>query len=45
MKESIKSIFNWNHISVKLTNIDNYVIDNSPIVDKYLSRYDEKFKH
>ena len=28
-----------------MKNIDDYVTDNSPIVDKYLIKYDEKFKH
>ena len=37
--------FNRKSLVDTMTNIDNYVIDNSPIVDKYLSRYDEKFKH
>ena len=37
--------FNTKSLVDTMTNIDNYVIDNSPIVDKYLSRYDEKFKH
>ena len=26
-----------------MNNIDNYVCDNSPIVDKFLKKYDEKF--
>ena len=26
-------------------NIDDYVTDNSPIVDKYLIKYDEKFTY
>ena len=37
--------FNRKCLVDTMTNIDNYVIDNSPIVDKYLRRYDEKFKH
>ena len=41
MKEQRKNIFYWNHISNKLT----YVTDNSPIVDKYLIKYNEKFTH
>ena len=28
-----------------MKNIDDYVTDNSPIVDKYLIKYDEKFTH
>ena len=27
----------------KMCNIDDYVTDNGPIVDKYLSRYNNKF--
>ena len=26
-----------------MNNIDNYVTDNSPIIDKFLQKYDEKF--
>ena len=37
--------FNPSYIHITMRNIDDYVADNSPIVDKYLSRYDEKFKH
>ena len=31
------------HIYNTMKNIDDYVTDNSPIVDKYLTKYDEKF--
>ena len=33
------------YLHITIRNIDDYVADNSPIVDKYLSRYGEKFKH
>ena len=26
-----------------MRNLDDYVVDNSPIIDKYLLKYDEKF--
>ena len=35
--------FNQSSIHVTMKNIDDYVTDNSPIVDKYLLKYDEKF--
>ena len=35
--------FNDSSIYNSMKNIDDYVTDNSPIVDKYLSKYDEKF--
>ena len=35
--------FNPHHIYNTMKNIDDYVTDNSPIVDKYLIKYDEKF--
>ena len=28
----------------KMSNIDDYVTDNGPIVDKYLSKYNNDFK-
>ena len=31
------------HIYNTMKNIDDYVTDNSPIIDKYLTKYDEKF--
>ena len=36
---------NYNQLSLITTmnNIDNYVTDNSPIIDKLLLKYDEKF--
>jgi len=37
--------FNSSHIYNTVKNIDDNVTDNSPVVDKYLSRYDEKFTH
>ena len=37
--------FNSSHIYNTMKNIDDYVTDNSPVVDKYLSRYDEKFTY
>ena len=37
--------FNSSHIYNTMKNIDDYVTDNSPVVDKYLSKYDEKFTH
>ena len=37
--------FEPSYIHIAMRNIDDHVADNSPIVDKYLSRYDEKFKH
>ena len=39
------SDFNSSHIYNTMKNIDDYVTDNSPVVDKYLSKYDEKFTH
>lgn len=30
-------------IHITMRNIDDYVTDNSPVVDKYLLKYDEKF--
>ena len=35
--------FKSSHIYNTMKNIDDYVTDNSPIVDKYLLKYDEKF--
>ena len=35
--------FNSSHIYNTMKTIDDYVTDNSPIVDKYLIKYDEKF--
>ena len=35
--------FDSSHIYSTMKNIDDYVTDNSPIVDKYLGKYDEKF--
>ena len=37
--------FNSSHIYNTMKNIDDYVTDNSPIVDKYLTKYDEKKTH
>ena len=37
--------FNSSHIYNTMKNIDDYVTDNSPIVDKYLIKYNEKFTH
>ena len=37
--------FNSSHIYNTMKYIDDYVTDNSPIVDKYLIKYDEKFTH
>ena len=37
--------FNSSHIYNTMKNIDDYVTDNSPIIDKYLTKYDEKFTH
>ena len=37
--------FNSSHIYNTMKNIDDYVTDNSPIIDKYLIKYDEKFTH
>ena len=37
--------FNRKSLVDTMTNIDNYVIDNSPIVDKYLVRYNKKITH
>ena len=31
------------HIYNTMKNIDDFVTDNSPIIDKYLTKYDEKF--
>ena len=35
--------FNPPHIYNTMKNIDDYVTDNSPIIDKYLVEYDKKF--
>ena len=35
--------FNTSHIYNTIKNIDDYVADNSPVIDKYLTKYDEKF--
>ena len=35
--------FNPHHIYNTMKNIDDYVTDNSPVVDKYLVEYDKKF--
>ena len=46
IKDMIRSgNFNSSHIYNTMKNIDDYVTDNSPIVDKYLIKYDEKFTH
>ena len=37
--------FSSSHIYNAMKNIDDYVTDNSPIVDKYLIKYDEKFTY
>ena len=37
--------FDSPHIYNTMKNIDDYVTDNSPIIDKYLTKYDEKFTH
>jgi len=37
--------FNSSHICNTMKNIDDYVTDNSPVVDKYLIKYDKKFTH
>ena len=37
--------FNTSHIYDTIKNIDDYVADNSPVIDKYLTKYDEKFTH
>ena len=35
--------FDSPHIYNTMKNIDDYVTDNSPIIDKYLTKYNEKF--
>ena len=35
--------FNSSHIYHTMKNIDDYVTDNSPIVDKHLVKFDETF--
>ena len=35
--------YNPNTLFVTMNNIDNYVCDNSPIVDKYYLKYDQLF--
>ena len=35
--------FKPSYIHDKMRNIDDYVTDNSPVVDKYLLKYNEKF--
>ena len=37
--------FNPHHIYNTMKNIDDYVTDNSPIVDKYLVKYNETFTY
>ena len=45
IKNMISGNFNSSHIYNTMKNIDDYVTDNSPIVDKYLIKYDEKFTY
>ena len=33
----------FNSLRLNLNHTDDFIVDNSPIVDKYLSRYDYKF--
>ena len=33
----------YSHIHIMMNNIDNYVTDNSPVIDKYHKKYDMKF--
>ena len=35
--------FKSSHIYNTMKNIDDYVTDNSPIIDKYFIKYDDKF--
>ena len=37
--------FQPNSLHIIMNNIDNYVTDNSPIVDKFLRKYDKIFTH
>ena len=37
--------FNSSHIHNTMKNIDDYVTDNSPIVDKHLIKYDDVFTY
>ena len=44
IKEAIRNgDFDRKKLVDTMTNIDNYVTDNSPIVDKFMRKYDEKF--
>ena len=46
IKETMRNgDFNRKSLVDTMTNIDNYVVDYSPIIDKYLNRYDKKIKH
>ena len=33
----------YSHFHIMMNNIDNYVTDNSPVIDKYYAKYDEIF--
>lgn len=44
IKEAMRNgDFNRKSLVDTMTNIDNYVTDNSPIVDKFLRKYNQKF--
>ena len=45
LKDMMRSGNYSSNIYNTMKNIDDYVTDNSPIVDKYLIKYDEKFTH
>jgi len=46
IKDTMRSgNFNSSHIHNTVKNIDDYVTDHSPIVDKYLIKYDKKLTH
>ena len=46
IKEIMRSgKFNSPYIYNTMKKIDDYVTDNSPIIDKYLTKYDEKFMY
>ena len=36
-------VFKPSRLHITMNNIDNHVADNSPIIDKYLRKYDELF--
>ena len=45
IKTSLRSgIIDKNELIIEMEHLDKYIIDNSPIVDKYFKEYDKKFQ-